>query len=222
MRAARTTIATVAALCAFMALAPAASATTGRNTESAGTKAGIELQKEPATSKPVVALYKGKKINLAQSWEGAQACTEVTSGDVYCYASSKEADQALPTIDPSAAAAAAQRKTIRPAGPSRVASPMGSPDCSYPWVCLWENSNYTGRKLQWSTGGTKQLSTWGFRDTASSGCVNRISGGALVYDARDWLPDPYMALGNLGCYDFTTVGYPTGGNWNDKADYIEF
>ncbi|MFI1012289.1 peptidase inhibitor family I36 protein [Streptomyces sp. NPDC020965] len=96
-----------------------------------------------------------------------------------------------------------------------------SDDCRSPFVCLWEHSNFTGRRLQWSSAGTKQLGDWGFRDKASSGCVNRIQGGASVYDARTALPDPYMSLANLYCYDFTRANYPTGGNWNDKADYIK-
>jgi hypothetical protein len=99
--------------------------------------------------------------------------------------------------------------------------PAASEDCVHPYVCLWENSNYTGRRLQWSASGTKQLSDWDFRDKASSGCVNKTIGGALVYDARTGLPDPYMALGNLGCYDFTKANYPTGGNRNGKANHIE-
>lgn len=181
------------------------------------TEAGLQTQLQK--SQPVIATYQGKEINLAEGWQGAQACTETPGGKVYCYASAQEADRALPTIDPAAAAetakAAARVKSLG------IAGPMASGDCSAPYVCLWENSNYTGRRLQWSASGTKQLSDWDFRDTASSGCVNRVTGGATVYDDRSLLPDPYMALGNLGCYDFTTVGYPTGGSWNDKADYIE-
>ncbi|MFI6530733.1 hypothetical protein [Streptomyces uncialis] len=51
--------------------------------------------------------------------------------------------------------------------------------------------------------------------------MNRRIGGALVYDSRTALPDPYMALGNGYCYKFTSASYPTGGNWNDKADYVQ-
>ena len=31
-------------------------------------------------SKPVIATYKGKKIDLSKGWDGAQICTEVTGG----------------------------------------------------------------------------------------------------------------------------------------------
>ncbi|WP_405585581.1 hypothetical protein [Streptomyces sp. NBC_01190] len=112
----------------------------------------------------MITTYRGKTINLADGWQGAQACTEVPSGKIYCDA---------------------------------------------------------GARLQWSTSGTKQLDDWDFRDTASSACVNRVTGGAGVYDDRTLLPDPSLSLGNLFCYDLAQDGYPTGGNWNDKADYIE-
>ncbi|MGW2302966.1 hypothetical protein [Streptomyces sp. NPDC001809] len=45
--------------------------------------------------------------------------------------------------------------------------------------------------------------------------------GALVYDARTGMTDPYMVMANLSCYNFTTADYWTGGTWNDKADYME-
>ncbi|EGX60837.1 hypothetical protein SZN_05267 [Streptomyces zinciresistens K42] len=100
-------------------------------------------------------------------------------------------------------------------------SPTAAGDCVYGWVCLWENGDFTGRRLQWSAKGTKQLGDWDFRDKASAGCVNRNLGGALVHDARTGLPDPYMALANGYCYKFIDTSYPTGGSFNDKADYLE-
>ncbi|MFB7592802.1 peptidase inhibitor family I36 protein [Streptomyces sp. NPDC056169] len=169
--------------------------------------------------KPVIATYKGKKIDLANGWQGAQACSETPSGEVFCYDTAEEADRALAAIAPTVA------KGGRSAGASAKESgqlgPTASGDCSYGWVCPWENSDYTGRRLQWSAKGTKQLADWSFRDQASAGCVKRDMGGALVYDARTGMTDPYMSMGNLACYNFTKADYWTGGTWNDKADYIE-
>ncbi|MEO3976130.1 peptidase inhibitor family I36 protein [Streptomyces sp. CAU 1734] len=168
----------------------------------------------------MIAIYKGKKINLARGWAGAQVCTETNSGAVHCFDSAAQADRALATIDPAAAALAKKHKAnLRPEVRNSRAAAAAS--CAYGWVCLYEHSNYTGRKLQWSQSGTKNLSDWNFRDQASAGCVNKQIGGALVYDARTGLPDPLMALGNGYCYNFVTASYPTGGNWNDKADYME-
>ncbi|MEU9882511.1 peptidase inhibitor family I36 protein [Streptomyces phaeochromogenes] len=177
------------------------------------------MQQELAEAKPVIATYKGEKINLADGWQGAQACSEVPSGEVYCYDSAEEADQALAAIAP--AATRGSGSGVTSAKVSGELSPTASGDCSFGWVCLWEHGEFTGRRLQWSAKGTKQLGDWDFRDKASSGCVNRNQGGVSVYDARTGLPDPYMVLGVGYCYKFSTASYPTGGTFNDKADYIK-
>ncbi|MFF0561948.1 peptidase inhibitor family I36 protein [Streptomyces sp. NPDC004266] len=223
MRLGRTLVPVVTALSALTASAATA---TAAPEPSASPEVGFasqaketQLQQQLAKSKPVIATYKGKKIDLAHGWQGAQACSEVPSGEVYCYDTAEQADQALASLAP------ALTKSTGGAGLSAKESgqlgPTALTDCAYGWVCLWEHSDYTGRRLQWSAKGTKQLGDWGFRDQASAGCVNRDMQGALVYDARTGLPDPYMALGNLGCYKFPNVSYPTGGTWNDKADYME-
>ncbi|MED7954712.1 peptidase inhibitor family I36 protein [Kitasatospora sp. NPDC058406] len=161
-------------------------------------------------SKPVIATYRGKKIDLSQGWGGARVCTEVTGGAVYCHDSIAEADQALATIDPASA------ETSRKA-PAAGAS-LTDADCSSGWVCIWEHSNYTGAALRWSQFGTKYLSDWGFRDRASSACAYNAS-GATLYDDRALQPDPSLYLG-WGCYDLSAQGYPYGGSWNDRVDYL--
>ncbi|MER5311531.1 peptidase inhibitor family I36 protein [Streptomyces sp. NPDC002773] len=223
MRLARTLVPVVTALCALTAgtatatAAPEPSATPefGFATQDKET----QLQQELAKSKPVIATYKGKKIDLSQGWQGAQACSEVPSGEVFCYDTVAQADRALAALAP--AAEKGRKSAGVAAKETGQLGPTAASDCTYGWVCLWEHSNFSGRRLQWSAKGTKQLSDWSFRDQASSGCVNRDMQGALVYDARTAQLDPYMALGNLGCYDFTKASYPGGGNWNDKADYME-
>ncbi|MEU4351767.1 peptidase inhibitor family I36 protein [Streptomyces sp. NPDC023838] len=220
MRSIRAALGAAATVLAALAVASPAVATETAPQPVVGVLSPAEearVQQEAEKSEPVMANYKGKKINLAESWEGAQACTQVTGGAVYCFDSQQEADEALPSIDP--VAAAENKKQAAQAGNRSGASTTDIGDCNR--VCLFEHSNYTGRMLQWYQSGKKNLGDWGFRDKASSGCVRRATGGVLVYDARSFLPDPYMALGNPGCYDFTKVGYPTGGSWNDKADYIE-
>ncbi|MET9443098.1 peptidase inhibitor family I36 protein [Streptomyces sp. NPDC006610] len=223
MRRARILVPVVAALCA---VAASTTTSTAAPEPTASPEVGLAtpaeeaaLQKQLAESKPVIATYKGKRINLADGWQGAQACSEVPSGEVYCYDSAEEADRALAAIAPAAAGGYGKRAALAKAGGEF--GPTAWSDCAWGWVCLWEHSNFTGRRLQWSADGTKQLGDWDFRDQASSGCVRRDQGGALVYDARTGLPDPYMALANPHCYDFTTASYPTGGTFNDKADYIK-
>ncbi|MEU1001215.1 peptidase inhibitor family I36 protein [Streptomyces tibetensis] len=223
MRPARVLVPVVAALCAF---ATSATTATAAPEPTAIPEVGLatpaeeaELQQQLAESKPVIAAYRGEKINLADGWQGAQACSEVPSGEVYCYDTVGEADQALAEIAPANA-----RGTGSGVASPRVRGefgPMASQDCVAGWVCLWEHANYKARRLQWSAKGTKKLGDWDFRDKASSGCVARIQGGVLAYDARTGLPDPYMALGAGYCYHFSTADYPTGGSFNDKVDYIE-
>ncbi|MCL6293170.1 peptidase inhibitor family I36 protein [Streptomyces sp. 43Y-GA-1] len=211
---------------ALCALATSATTATAAPEPSASPEVGLatpaeeaRLQQQLAEAEPVIATYNGKKINLADGWQGAQACSEVPTGDVYCYDSAEEADQALASIVPEAARAPesgmASAKGRGEFGPTAIG------DCLYRWVCLWEHSNFTGRRLQWSASGTKQLKDWDFRDKASSACVNRDQGGVLAYDARTAQPDPYMALGVGRCYKFTESNYPYGGTFNDKVDYIQ-
>ncbi|MFE9687716.1 peptidase inhibitor family I36 protein [Streptomyces sp. NPDC006285] len=223
MRLTRALVPFVAALCALAASATAATATPE---PSPSPEIGIntpaeeaELQQQLDEAKPVIATYNGEEINLADGWQGAQACSEVPSGEVYCYDSAEEADQALAAIVPEVARGSGSGAASAKA--SGELSPTASDDCAYGWVCLWEHGEFTGRRLQWSAKGTKQLADWDFRDKASAGCVNRNQGGASVYDARTALPDPYMVLANGYCYKFISASYPTGGSFNDKADYIK-
>lgn len=219
IRFSRSTVTAVAVATALFALGGLATASTP--TEGPAPGAGVltpeeevRLQEILDQSRPVIATYEGREINLVDGWQGAQACIEDPSAKVYCYTTAAEANQHVARI--SAASKAASKPPVpNEAGPNAIA------DCIYGWVCLFEHSNYSGRMLKWSAGGTKKLGDWNFRDEASSGCVNRRIGGALVYDSRTALPDPYMALGNGYCYKFPSASYPTGGNWNDRADYVQ-
>ncbi|MGW0828385.1 peptidase inhibitor family I36 protein [Streptomyces sp. NPDC002845] len=222
MRIARVAVTLTATVCAVVAgTTTALSAPAAEPIPEVGVltpEAEAELNAELEKSEPVIATYNGRQINLADGWHGAQACTEVPSGEVYCYDSVQEADEALPRIDPAGEKLRAARADVAPKVDVGI---LAFSDCAFPYVCLWENGNGGGRRLQWSADGTKQLADWNFRDKASSGCVNRVSEGALVYDARTGLPDPYMALANRYCYNFINASYPTGGSFNDKADYLK-
>ncbi|MEU5160493.1 peptidase inhibitor family I36 protein [Streptomyces sp. NPDC020875] len=222
MRPLRVLVPIVTALCAMVTGVTTASAAQEPGAlRQSGTEARAEDGRQQGLdkSRPIIADYKGKKINLAKGWQGAQACSEVPSGRVYCYDTAEEADRALAAIAPEVAKGAGGGGV--PAQADGQLKPSASRDCAFGWVCLWEHSDFTGRRLQWSAKGTKQLGDWNFRDKASAGCVNRSIGGALVYDARTAMPDPYFSMHVGYCYDFTSGSYPTGGNWNDKADYME-
>ncbi|MFE2178021.1 peptidase inhibitor family I36 protein [Kitasatospora sp. NPDC058115] len=207
------------------ALALAAPAATATPVPSAPTAPSADARQSAGStgatpSKPVIATYKGEKIDLGKGWNGARVCTEVTGGAVYCHDSVAEADAALAVIDPALAEAARTAKAAPAAASGVVLTPQATSDCGYGWACLWEHSTFSGTLLRWSQPGTKYLSDWSFRDMASSACVYRSVGDMQIYDDRTLQPDPSLNLSNGYCYDFTGLGYPYGGNWNDKVDYI--
>ncbi|MFD8144084.1 peptidase inhibitor family I36 protein [Streptomyces sp. NPDC059708] len=219
----------VTAVGTMLIAAPLASAATPSPaappvTSSLSPDAEQQMQREIGASKPVIATYNGRQIDLSKGWQGAQVCAEALNGQVNCFDTQSEANAALVNEN----AAVAKRESAIGKTPGKGApaqAPTGtnaSGDCSFGWICIWEHSDYSGRRLQWSEKGTKNLSNWGFRDQASSGCVNRYQNGAALVDFRDFMPDPIMLMGAGSCYDFTRIGYNYGGgSWNDKADAIE-
>ncbi|MHC3393004.1 peptidase inhibitor family I36 protein [Streptomyces lavendulocolor] len=196
-----------------------------------GVRTAVEEAVQRGQSKPILATYKGEKINLANGWDTATVCAEVASGDVRCYSSVDESNKALAKIDSGHAdmVSNANAPTAR-SGSSRAAasgmSARAASDCPWGWVCVWEHYDYNskrkGRLLKWSEKGHKELSDWGFRDQISSACVARNQGGAELNDHRTGMPDPWLALAATGCYNnFSKYEYAYGGNWNDRVDSID-
>ncbi|MFF8537144.1 peptidase inhibitor family I36 protein [Streptomyces sp. SAS_267] len=192
---------------------PSATATQDPSTQDPTTPAA-----EPAN--PVIADYDGRKINLAESWEGADSCTELPGGEVHCYDTTREAqtDPALP---------ASVRKETRAALATQAAA--SPPDrCIADYWCLYADADYKGKIIRLSSSGKHDLSEWGFRDKVSSVYywVLRWSlnyGTATIWDyrsgvlhdrERDLIP-PH------GWANFKNMDYPGGGNWNDKVDNFQ-
>ncbi len=149
----------------------------------------------------IIADYNGKKIDLSKTWGDAQACAEIKIGDVRCYDTEAEANRATNTAG--------------------GVSTKASGDCPSGYVCLWANSNFTGRRLQWSAHGTKTLGQYGFRDKASSVFARRPIGGVEGVDYRTGRPDPHVFLAAATYYDnLQEVDYVYGGTWNDRFDEI--
>ncbi len=159
-------------------------------------------QELDSDQKPIMASYQGKRINLANGWQGAQICVEQAANDVRCYASAKEYTKDL------------GRRT-------KAIKSLAWSDCPSGYACLWEHINYEGRRLQWRDPGIKNLADWGFRDQASS-VNNRRQGGLELVDFRGLQIDPILFV-RAGQYvsDLTRVAYPYGGTWNDKVDRIK-
>ncbi|MFJ2442355.1 MULTISPECIES: peptidase inhibitor family I36 protein [unclassified Streptomyces] len=165
--------------------------------------------------------YKGEKVDPASGWAGADVCVEVSEdGTMQCFDSNAESNKYLATHAPTAETRAGAKQALT----SRKYS-----DCPSSYVCLWQNSNYSGRRLQWPTydqAKTRHLDQYtpSFRDKASSAYVNRPQRGVTLYDFRTGLPDPIviLAAGYTLWPNLTSIEHPYGGSWNDKADAIKF
>ncbi|MDQ0907932.1 hypothetical protein QFZ22_003917 [Streptomyces canus] len=170
-------------------------------------------------SDPVIAEYNGREINLTESWEEADSCTELPSGEVHCYDTDADAltDPELP---------AQVRQETRTAGLTRETAP---PDrCFADYWCLFENANYKGKIIRLTSSGKHDLSEWGFRDKVSSvyywvGSWSLNYGTATIWDYRSGvLHDRQRELvPPHGWANFQNMDYPGGGDWNDKVDNFQ-
>ncbi|KIX78566.1 hypothetical protein SF23_05835 [Streptomyces sp. MBRL 10] len=204
MRSLRVAITTGAALGAIIITTSAASATTPAPTSVAPSAGALspaaddQARKDAQTSKPIFATYKGKRINLTEGWQGAQICAETPSLEVKCFDNQAEADASLVKDNAAVAKKATDeaRKVLgSKAAQEAQASVKAASDCGYGWVCVWQDIDYKGRKLQWSASGNKKFADWNFRDQATSICVARPTYGATLIDYRDFMVDPTMSIG---------------------------
>lgn len=191
-----------------------------------------QVHQEVENAPKVEMYYHGEKIDSrSDDLGGAQVCAEVSQdGTMECFDDQAEADAYLaehaPT--PQAREGAAVQSAPKTA---RAATALRSSwlDCPKSWVCLWQDADFKGRRLQWptyDTAKTRHLDQYSpsFRDKASSAYVNRPQRGVELYDFRTGMPDPHLFLGaGYTRYpNFKKISYAYGGNWNDKADAIKF
>jgi len=164
-----------------------------------------------ASEKPagqgVIASYHGRAIDLSKGWAGAQICEVWTKTDVRCYASQAEMRAAHAKI---LAAGGIQ-------GPYTVRDLHGCPGgiTKFEWVCIYQYTNWGGRRLQFKDPGYWQdLNTYGFADRMSSWAKTRAPG----FKIQD-----YRSTGNIQ-YVFGTCGaasapvMPSG--WDNIANAI--
>nr|WP_237518492.1 peptidase inhibitor family I36 protein [Streptomyces sp. SID4982] len=125
--------------------------------------------------------------------------------------------------------AVAEQAVSAPSATAKTAAVKGYSSCPSSYVCLWQDADYAGRRLQWPTyseSKTRHLDQYSpsFQDKASSAFVNRPQRGVEVYDFRTGLPDPHLFLGaGYSLYpSFKKIDYTYGGSWNDRADAIKF
>ena len=110
-----------------------------------------------AKADAVTASYNGRQINLADGWQGAQACAVLTVDDVRCYDSQADMKDAL-------GASARQN-------PAAQASPLAS-SCggSGLFVTLYSDTGFGGTSLSFATtsGAWTNLAPYGFDNDMES------------------------------------------------------
>ncbi|MFI2640290.1 peptidase inhibitor family I36 protein [Streptomyces sp. NPDC018610] len=190
------------------------------------------VETAPGSTGTVDMFYKGEKVDPASDWSGANVCVEVSEdGTMQCFDNDTESNEYLATHAPTAAARAGAEQALTNArqGKTAVAAASGYSACPNSYVCLWQDANFSGRRLQWPTyseAKTRHLDQYSpsFRDKASSAYVNRPQRGVELYDFRTGMPDPHLFLGaGYSLYsNFKNISYTYGGSWNDKADAIKF
>lgn len=115
--------------------------------------AGAGVATTPAT-------YEGRVIDLAKSWEGAEACVVLAEDDARCFTTEAEMHAAL-EADGIALA------------PSQLGGGAEASSCSG-FVTLYDNVNFGGASLSFgSTGWWLNLPDYGFNDRMESWRNNR-------------------------------------------------
>jgi hypothetical protein len=139
----------------------------------------------PVERLPAIALFEGRRINLAEDWGDAKACLVWRQGGVL------ECFRSVEALDALEARLAPQRE-------SPVRSSDGSLLAASSYSCwsslrLYEHSWYGGRRLSfWDRGYWQNLYLYGFDDQASS----YIVGGCYAHLAEHpdgggwWYPGP--------------------------------
>ena len=161
----------------------------------------------PVERLPAIALFEGRRINLAEDWGEAKACLVWRQGGVM------ECFRSVEALDALEARLAPQR---RPPEPSSDGSLFAASSYScWSSLRLYEHSWYGGRRLSfWDRGYWQNLYLYGFDDQASS----YIVGGCYAHLAEHpdgggwWYPGP----------TYPYAGEPVMG-WQDviSSIYIE-
>ena len=125
-------------------------------------------------ARSVPASYQGRTIDLAQDWEGAQACMVRSSTDIRCADSAAELEDGAAVAPVAAGSSTAQASA-----------------CSSSYVRLYEHINFGGRLVMvGSTSGWFNLTWIGFNDAVSSwwnptpctaALAQDIWGGGTIY-----------------------------------------
>lgn len=134
-----------------------------------------------SAAEPVRASYGSATFEMSRGWGSAKSCVVFSRTKVQCFATYGEADAVLgysASADPLVAGAA-----------------LAVPSCASGWLCLYENVNGGGRRLQFRDEYWNYLSAYAFDRETSSWRNNQGSSDA----------------GHLSLYNRSSV-YPCGAN----------
>jgi hypothetical protein len=148
-----------------------------------------------ASSEPrgATATFRGRTLNLRESWGKARSCVVYASRRVDCYTSNAEADAA-----------------IAPGGTITSFAVAALPACARGWLCLYEHINGGGRRLIFQNDYWQNLAAYGFGGQVSSWRNNQSS--------SDWAFLSRNADGSGGYINLSPRGYASSmGDFNDWA-----
>lgn len=141
------------------------------------------------------ATLNGKAIDLKSSWNGADVCAVLSPTEVQCWDTAEAADRAL--------------------GYNAATAVQGKPSCPKDWVCLYEDINGGGRRLQFSDEYWDNLYDYGFSNKTSSWYNHQDGWG----NDRAWLANGRDGDGTQIHLD--EAGYVSNlGSFNDKASSV--
>ncbi|KAI8918432.1 hypothetical protein DFJ77DRAFT_294149 [Powellomyces hirtus] len=161
------------------------------------TAASGVLAAPAAGSTDVVATHGNAQRNLAQDGWGSATVCSVYGTETVCFDTQAEAD----AHDATLTGRAVQHLDAR--APS---------SCGSGWGCIYDSTNYGGRKLQWRDRGVHNLGDWGFSDKTSSVYNNR-GGSIKLTNVRGLRPDINKTYA-------ARTGYASLGDFSNTADRI--
>jgi hypothetical protein len=163
--------------------------------------AGHAVGAAPAPVASVTATYDGRQINLADGWQGAQACAVLTAADVRCYDSPADMKDALGT--------SAKQS---PVGLDSLATACGG---SGLFVTLYRDTGLSGQSLSFATTSNAwtNLAAYGF-DNDMESWSNTTNCAATVADGTGGGGDQLSLAAHSSS---STVGT----TWKNRASSIK-
>jgi hypothetical protein len=147
-----------------------------------------------------IAEYNGRMIDLSQGWEGAKVCAEQEDSSFRCY----EDDSAYRTAEGIGA-------------PDDEFGTRDLADCAAGYLCLWDDQDGGGRRVQFNQPGRHDLESVGFRNSANS-VGNHRNAIALLWDSGHQVSP---VAGKNRIYSPLSAIQGPSGTWNNKIDVVE-